>query len=338
MKQKHFMIGLFLSVVAAVLLVCAYGAITQTGPFAKVPDAPPGFLDQIEGKLPAPGNEETPDEEPEDPFPMYDRGKDETFIISGRELLPAAIACEMDLNAPEEALKAQAVACYTLFCRKRDSGEAIACDPDNWQVWTDEAHMRERWGQDFESTLAALEQIVDEVYGETLTWEGEPILAAYTAISNGSTEDGALLWKKSYPYLKPAASPGDCFADGFLSTVSLTEEEFRERAKAGAEAEEFSLEGEPDGWLTELTHTSRGTVETGRLGGVTLTGQQLRTIFRLPSASFTVEHSEEGFVFTVRGRGHGVGMSQAGAVFFAKRGMGYEDILAHYYPGTELKG
>ena len=29
-------------------------------------------------------------------------------------------------------------------------------------------------------------------------------------------------------------------------------------------------------------------------------------------------------------------MSQAGAVFMAKRGASYQDILAHYYPGAEL--
>ncbi len=29
-------------------------------------------------------------------------------------------------------------------------------------------------------------------------------------------------------------------------------------------------------------------------------------------------------------------MSQAGAVFLAKRGADYQEILAHYYPGTEL--
>jgi stage II sporulation protein D len=41
---------------------------------------------------------------------------------------------------------------------------------------------------------------------------------------------------------------------------------------------------------------------------------------------------------TIRGRGygHGVGMSQYGALGFAKRGSGYREILAHYYRGTSL--
>jgi stage II sporulation protein D len=42
--------------------------------------------------------------------------------------------------------------------------------------------------------------------------------------------------------------------------------------------------------------------------------------------------------FTIRGAGfgHGVGMSQYGALGFAKHGFAYDQILRHYYTGTEL--
>ncbi len=43
------------------------------------------------------------------------------------------------------------------------------------------------------------------------------------------------------------------------------------------------------------------------------------------------------FVFTTYGWGHGVGMSQNGANFYAMySGWSYQDILFHYYPGTYL--
>lgn len=41
-------------------------------------------------------------------------------------------------------------------------------------------------------------------------------------------------------------------------------------------------------------------------------------------------------VVTGRGWGHGVGMSQWGAYGYALHGWNYKQILAHYYPGTEL--
>ena len=43
-----------------------------------------------------------------------------------------------------------------------------------------------------------------------------------------------------------------------------------------------------------------------------------------------------GYTFSGGGWGHGVGMSQYGSMGMANAGFTYEEILAHYYPGTEL--
>ena len=43
------------------------------------------------------------------------------------------------------------------------------------------------------------------------------------------------------------------------------------------------------------------------------------------------------FVLTGRGWGHGVGMSQYGALGLASKGTGYGDILRHYYSGTRIQ-
>jgi stage II sporulation protein D len=42
------------------------------------------------------------------------------------------------------------------------------------------------------------------------------------------------------------------------------------------------------------------------------------------------------FVLSGHGWGHGVGMGQYGAYGYAKHGLGYRGILAHYYPGTTI--
>ena len=42
------------------------------------------------------------------------------------------------------------------------------------------------------------------------------------------------------------------------------------------------------------------------------------------------------FVFTVYGYGHGVGMSQMGAIAMANSGKKYDEILKHYYPGITI--
>jgi SpoIID/LytB domain protein len=63
-----------------------------------------------------------------------------------------------------------------------------------------------------------------------------------------------------------------------------------------------------------------------------------RTLRELPSTLFTISASQPG-TWLVRGGGfgHGVGLSQAGAIDLASRGWSMDTILKHYYPGAELK-
>lgn len=306
----------------------------SSGPSSPESSQAPGFLDG----LPLPGGSPLPSAAPAegDVFTLYDQASEQTFTLSAEELLPAAIACEMDLSSPEEALKAQAVACYTLFCRKRAEGEPIVCDPQAWQTWTDPESLKERWGEDYGQNMELLGRVVESVSGQALTQEGKPILAAYFAISSGATETAGNVWEGDLPYLQAVASPGDALADGYLSSASFTFEEFREAAASYFGDDCPELSGDPKDWLSHLEYTPSGYVKSGSLGGKTVSGTDLRAAFSLRSACFRVEHQEDGFHFTVRGWGHGVGMSQAGAVFLAKRGSDYREILARYYPGAQL--
>ena len=52
---------------------------------------------------------------------------------------------------------------------------------------------------------------------------------------------------------------------------------------------------------------------------------------------YTIEKAGNDFIFYGRGWGHGVGMSQWGAMAMAEQGYTAEKILAHYYPGTSVR-
>ena len=56
----------------------------------------------------------------------------------------------------------------------------------------------------------------------------------------------------------------------------------------------------------------------------------------IKSSQFEVWREGEDFVFRGRGHGHGLGMCQTGAGALAASGANYEEILAHYFPGTLL--
>ena len=64
---------------------------------------------------------------------------------------------------------------------------------------------------------------------------------------------------------------------------------------------------------------------------------EFRWALGLRSANFEMEFSGKTVFFKTIGYVHGEGMSQTGADAMAARGAGYEEILAWYYTGAELK-
>ena len=57
----------------------------------------------------------------------------------------------------------------------------------------------------------------------------------------------------------------------------------------------------------------------------------------LYSSAFVVEKNGDTFTLYGAGWGHGVGLCQIGAAVMATKGYTYKEILAHYYPNTEIK-
>ena len=92
----------------------------------------------------------------------------------------------------------------------------------------------------------------------------------------------------------------------------------------------------PGQWFGEPTLTASGYVASLPVCGQTVSGAALRRALGLRSACFTLRYQDGGFCITTRGYGHGVGLSQWGAKALAEQGQSYADILAHYFPGTQL--
>ena len=70
--------------------------------------------------------------------------------------------------------------------------------------------------------------------------------------------------------------------------------------------------------------------------GKEYSGTELRTALKLNSPYFTVKKQKEKYIFTVYGKGHGVGMSQYSADYMARQGSTYEEILIHFYSDCSI--
>lgn len=262
----------------------------------------------------------------------------ETVTMS--DWLPGVVAGEMPALFEEEALKAQAVAArtyimYSMGREKPAHPEADVCDdPACCKAHSTDEELREKWGESYEENMARVLEAVRSTDGEYMSYGGEVIQAVFHSSSAGRTEDSAAIWQAE-PYLVSVESPETAEdVPNYVTSVTASPEDFRAAVLAVHPEAEFGED--PAFWLGAAVRDASGRVESVDIGGTQVPGTELRTLFKLRSTAFTLDYTAEGFLFTVTGYGHGVGMSQYGANVMAEDGADYEEILTHYYPGAEL--
>ena len=264
----------------------------------------------------------------------------ETVNMSLFEYVCGSVAAEMPLAYHEEALKAQAVACYTNALRlkksKNNSEEGdISDDIGIHQGYIDETQRREKWGNDFEKYETKLQKLVKDVENEALYYDNELCVAAFHAISCGKTEAAENIWGTDVPYLKSVKSEGDKLSPQYATTLSFNKEDFIKCAK-NLDIEKNDIKKLKNSIKINEKSPS-GTVLQATLCGKSFTGEQIRKAFSLRSPVFTIKTTADTVTFNVSGYGHGVGLSQYGADYLARQGNTYKEILEHYYTGAKVK-
>ena len=262
--------------------------------------------------------------------------------MSLRDYLWGVTAAEMPASFELEALKAQTVAARTYCQYQRSAGEekhpgADVCgDYTCCQAYLTREQATAGWGVDAWRYADKIDRAVAETDGLFCLYEGEPIDAVFFSSAAGRTVDAVAVWGTEVPYLRGVDSPEGTEVPGWQTVVTLTPGEFREKLLGAYPQAELS--GEPEGWIRDLVADEAGLVLSVRLGGVELSGGQVRSLFGLRSAHFTVQAMEEEVTFQVTGYGHGVGMSQYGANAMAREGKSFQEILEWYYTGTKVGG
>ena len=254
------------------------------------------------------------------------------------EYLWGVVAAEMPASFEEEALKAQACAArtYTVICQgaSKHPEADICADSTCCQAYIARDAAEARWGLNAEEYGDKIQQAVEGTDGLGILYEGEPIQALFFSSAAGQTVDAVEVWGNSVDYLKSVDSPEGDEVPNYHSQVMLTAQQVKDAVLAAYPGADLS--GDPGTWFGTPVCTQGETVSSITLGGVTLTGGQVRTLFSLRSAAFTVSWDGEQFTFDVTGYGHGVGMSQYGANAMAKEGSDFQEILTWYYTGTEV--
>ena len=267
----------------------------------------------------------------------------EVQAIPVEDYILGAVAAEMPVSFEDEALKAQAVAAHTyaerqcLASKGREElhGADFSDDPAKYQAFLTEDELRERWGTHYDVNYRRLSTIVGDVVENVLVYEDEPIIAAFHAMSTGRTDAAKTVWGSDVPYLQEVECPADKTAPSYEETAAFSPDDTGDRLTGAHPA--LHLDIEPEAWFGEPVTSEAGTVLSIPVADGLFTGAEIRALFGLRSAAFTVAYERGQFVFTTHGFGHNVGMSQYGANVMAQEGSDYREILAHYYPGAEIR-
>ncbi|NIM99311.1 MAG: SpoIID/LytB domain-containing protein [candidate division Zixibacteria bacterium] len=271
-------------------------------------------------------------------------------VVHVEDYVKGVVAAEMGkLSLQElEALKAQAVAARTYALSR--SGQYLDKGFDLDASVVDQAY----GGVEAEDPLANL--AVELTRGEVLTYNGELICAYYHANSGGKTECVESVWDKpKQDYLIPVDDGDFCsWSESYTWVESWTQEALERNLK------KFLTPSVSKGESVNLVNLRiRKRSVSGRVevldvvtdwGTYSIRGDKIRWALKrgsdpnsiLPSTWFDLEmeRKSDGSMQRViargRGKGHGVGMCQTGAIGMARKGYSHKEILMCYYPGARI--
>lgn len=247
------------------------------------------------------------------------------------QYIVGVVAGEMPINFHIEALKAQAVAARSYVLKRMESNkenEYDVVDSVSNQVYLDDDYLKSRWKEKYNENISKLRKAVVETSLEYIIYEGKIADALFFSTSNGFTENSEEIFSFETPYLRSVQSVWDektspVFND--QKTISLNDF--------------FSLLGisfNKNISIEILKKSSTGRILELKINNILMKGNDVKTKLSLRSNDFEIIQNGNNVLIKTNGYGHGVGMSQYGALGMANEGYTYDEILKHYYKSVEI--
>ena len=268
---------------------------------------------------------------------VYNTETEKLMQLEMETYIAGVVAAEMPASFELDALKAQAVAARTFALKRMNvpnsniktlhSDAQISTSPATCQAWISDAEQRKRWGKDYAKWHQKIIQAVTETAGEVLCYDGVLIDPVYHAsCGGGATESAEYVWGNAKPYLVsvPCNHPADQHSG---VTMAISQAELMEKLDLQSNAVNVIAE--------ERTPSNR--LKTMLVGDNTIRGSELRNALGLKSTLIDWRIVGNQMIVTTNGYGHGAGMCQNGANYYAQLGYNYQQILQHYYRGAVVQ-
>ena len=230
------------------------------------------------------------------------------------EYVKGVLAGEMPTSFDLEALKAQAVAARSYVLKKMKQNKEQDYDVVDTvmnQVYLDDATLKEKWKDKYEEKNNKIKQAIVETKGEYMTYNNEVIEAFFFSTSTGKTENSGEVFQTQLPYLKSVDSAWDEeVSPVFSQDNNLSLEEFYQK---------LNIEYNPNLKIEITKTTSTGRIKELKINDHEFKANDIYQKLNLRSTFFDIKQKDNQVEITTKGYGHGVGMSQYGALAMAKK-------------------
>jgi stage II sporulation protein D len=220
--------------------------------------------------------------------------------------------------APDDFYKAQAIICrtYTIKNFEKHMSEGYnLCDDVHCQAYKGMHH----WNEDIEIAVEVTEGLI------ITDADSVPINAAFHSNSGGETQGSEKIWLNETPYLKAVLDPFSIGQPNDRWQMEISAEKWLDYLRENG----FIISKKPDykKYETIQQHRSR----YYQVDKDKIECKKIRDDWNLKSTFFSVLYNEGSFLLKGKGYGHGVGLSQEGAMNMARKGYHYTEILNFYY-------
>ena len=252
--------------------------------------------------------------------------------MDAEEYLTGVVAKQIPADYGKEALRAQAIIARTYIYGKMNDQKEVK-ESDLHMDYLEQKQMEKMWGSEaFVTSYQAIEEAVRSTAGMVITCNGNLIDPLFHRASNGITRAG----DENHSYLQPVECKKDVEAEGFLTIIPFSKEDFAEKINQISGDVSVKADQIPQS-IQIVQRDDSGYVVQIQIGTRTFTGDQVQYALSLPSPSYEFEDYEGGVRAVCRGIGHGYGLSQYGAKCKSEEGWTAEKILAYFYKNIVLK-
>lgn len=251
--------------------------------------------------------------------------------IPFEDYIKGVVAGEMPTSFEEEALKAQAVASrsYVMYKIKGNkNNDYDILNTTTHQVYLSDEKLKENWKEEYTKKINKIKSAIAQTRGEYLSYNGEIVNAMFFSTSVGATENSEEVFVSKLPYLRSVSSKWDEQSPVYTDTATFELTDFYNK---------LNIKYNNKITVEPISQTTTGRIRKLKINGIEMKGSEVATKLKLRSNFFNIIQNDNKVTITTKGFGHGVGMSQYGANGMAKEGYKYNQILKHYYQGTEIK-